>query len=80
MSQTPVDPPLPAPGDNGPIQVVQAQVPPAPDNDDPRALFLQLGDWGKYHAYIYMLSLLPHVLAGIFMVQNAFILVPPNHR
>ena len=69
LNEPPVDP-LPPPGGIGA----------ASDDDDPRALFMQLGGWGKYHAYVYILSLLPHVLAGIFMVQNAFVLAPPDHR
>ena len=40
----------------------------------------QLGQFGKFQAYAYGLSLLPAVLSGIIVLQNVFLLGRPDHR
>ena len=40
----------------------------------------QLGQFGKFQAYAYGLSLLPAVLSGIIVLQNVFLLGKPDHR
>ena len=49
-------------------------------NHEVRSLFQQLGDWGFYQGYVYLVSILPHLLAGIVLVQNTFTLNVADHR
>lgn len=40
----------------------------------------QLGGFGKYQLYVYVLSLIPAFIAGMVALQNVFIMGMPKHR
>lgn len=49
--------------------------------NDARILFNPLSDnWTRFTTFVYIVSLIPHVVAGVVILQTLILVSPPHHR
>lgn len=53
---------------------------PAVLTPDLRSYFDQIGGWGNFQLYVFLISLIPQILSGYILLQNVMVLGVPHNK